>query len=101
MQNPSELLTAGELSVQLNLPLQTIYALTRQEAIPAYRFGRAVRYDLAEVLTSARGAVAPERSRQAADSRPNTGPRQVSKLRAAQLRGAAQRRDRAALAVAR
>jgi excisionase family DNA binding protein len=65
MQNPSELLTAGELtagelSVRLNLPLQTIYALTRQVAIPGYRFGRAV-----------------------------------------QLRGAAQRRERAARAVAR
>ncbi len=102
MQNPSELLTAGQLSVKLSLPLQTIYALTRQEAIPAYRFGRAVRYDLAEVLTSARAASATERPRQPADSRPSTGPgREVSKLRAAQLRGAAQRRERAAQAVAR
>lgn len=95
MQNTSELLTAGELSVRLNLPVQTIYSLTRQEAIPAYRFGRTVRYDVAEVLASGRGAIPTDRPRQPGDRRPNTGQRQVSKLRAAQLRGAAARRERA------
>jgi excisionase family DNA binding protein len=60
MRNTSELLTAGELSVRLNLRLQTIYSLTRQQTIPGYRLGRA-----------------------------------------AQLRSAAQRRERAARAVAR
>lgn len=101
MQNTVELLTAAELSVELKLPLQTIYSLTRQGVIPAYRFGRAIRYDLSEVRVSGRGTGETEQPAAPANGRPSSGPRQVSKLRAAQLRGAAQRRERASLAVAR
>ncbi len=39
------LLTAREVSVALNLPLQRVYELTRRNAIPAVRLFRQYRYD--------------------------------------------------------
>jgi len=39
------LLTAKELALTLNLPLQRIYELTRRHAIPAVRLFRQYRYD--------------------------------------------------------
>jgi len=39
------LITAKELAVALNLPLQRVYELTRRHAIPAVRLFRQYRYD--------------------------------------------------------
>lgn len=98
MQNHKELITAGELSVELRLPLQTIYALTRQDAIPHYRFGRSVRYDLSEVYARATETTTSGTTRTAtAASRPVTS-RPVSRLREAQRRGNEVRRARQAMA---
>lgn len=39
------LLTAKEVSIKLNIPLQRVYELTRRKAIPAVRVFRQYRYD--------------------------------------------------------
>lgn len=39
------LLTAREVSLRLNLPLQRVYELTRRKAIPAVRVFHQYRYD--------------------------------------------------------
>lgn len=101
MQNQKELLTAGQLSAELKIPLQTIYTLTRQDTLPHYRFGRSVRYDLTEVLDASRGSTPGGSQQDVPASRRPTGSRPTSSLRAAELRGRAQRLERAGLAVAR
>jgi excisionase family DNA binding protein len=44
------LLTAKEVSINLNLPLQRVYELTRRREIPAVRVFRQYRYDPAALV---------------------------------------------------
>ncbi len=46
---PSGLLTAAQLADQWQIPVRTIYAWTKRNAIPHYRAGRLLRFDPAEV----------------------------------------------------
>ena len=101
MQNPDELLTASELSLRLRMPLQTIYSLTRQGAIPHYRFGRSVRYCPSEVFEAQRNSTPTAAAQRSAPSGRPAGDRPGSRLREAQRRGAAARRGRQMPAVGR
>ncbi len=46
---PSELLTAAQLAERWQIPVRTIYAWARRNAIPHYRAGRLLRFDPDEV----------------------------------------------------
>ena len=46
---PSELLTAAQLAERWQIPVRTIYAWARRNAIPHHRAGRLLRFDPDEV----------------------------------------------------
>ncbi len=46
---PQLLLTIDQLAESLNLSAKTVYRLTKDQGLPAIRFGRSVRYRLPDV----------------------------------------------------
>lgn len=68
------LLTASEVSVMLNLPLQRIYDLTRRGAIPAVQIFRQYRYNPAALDEWARqGGVTLSSAENARETRVSDG----------------------------